>query len=147
MLWKAVLTIITAISFCGCDPRYGMVDSNFQLAQESRLPKWFQVPSSYSRKDLTMDITIYVTPYEGIIAKMVLRGPGPEHKVLSEKVGPKIMHPLTEQQGYDKYPLYAIITVDGVEEVFEQRRPEAIFYISDDPKYTSALKQQKTPNK
>ena len=147
MLWKLSLIFITVISFCGCDPRYGMIEANFQLAQESRLPKWFSLPSNYSRKDVTMDITTYSTPSGEIVAKMVLRGPGPEHKVLSEKVGSKRMHPLTEQQGYAKYPLCSIITVDRIEEVFEQKRPEPIFYISDDPKYTSVLKQQKTPNK
>jgi hypothetical protein len=144
---KVIAIIISAIAFWGCDPRYGMVDSNFKIAQESRLPKWFNIPSSLSRQDLTMDITIYVTPYEGIIAKMVLRGPGPEYKVLSEKIGHKRQHPLSEKQNYNEYPHCAIIAVNEVEEVFEQRRPEAIFYVSDDPKYTSVLKQKKTLSK
>ena len=140
MLLKLALLLITTLSFWGCDPRYGMIESNFQLAQESRLPKWFQIPSNYSRNDVTMSITTYSTASGKIVAKMVVRGPRPEHKVLSEKIGTKRMHPLSQQLGYDKYPLYSIISVDGIDEVFEQRRPEAIFYISDDPKLTSGLK-------
>jgi len=147
MLRKVAVIIMFTIVSLGCDPQYGMIDSNFRLAQESRLPKWFQIPSNYSRNDLTMDITFYTHPSGKIIVKMVVRGPGPERKVLSEKIGSERRHPLTEQQSYTEYPHYSIITVDGVEEVFEQRRPEDIEYISDDPKYTSVLKQQKTPNK
>jgi hypothetical protein len=47
------------------------------------------------------------------------------------------MHPITEQQGYDKYPLYSIVSIDGIEEVFEQIRPEPFLHITDDPKLTS----------
>lgn len=144
-MWlKVGVTIIVAILFCGCDPRFGMKENELRLSPESRLPRWFQAPPDYTRKDLTMTITTYIAT-SGLQSRMVIRGPAPAYKVLSDKIGPKKIHPLTEQQGYDKYPLYAIITVDGVEEVFEQRRPEAIFYISDDPKYTSVLKQQKAP--
>jgi hypothetical protein len=39
--------------------------------------------------------------------------------------------------GYAIYPKYVIITIDGQEEVFEQRKPEDILYVSDDPKITS----------
>ena len=74
---------------------------------------------------------------------MVMYGPAPEYKVLMEKVGSDRWHPLTEQQGHDKYPKYSIMTVDGIEEVFEQRQMGDILYVSDDPKFTSVLQGEK----
>lgn len=143
MRWKVAAAIVIVFLLWGCDLRYGTVEANFQLSQGSRLPKWFQIPTNYTRQDLTMTETIYNSFSGQLIVKMVLVGPGPEHKIISEKIGSMRMHPLSTQAGYDKYPLYSIITVDGMSEVFEQRRPEAIEYISDDPKYTSFLKQEK----
>jgi hypothetical protein len=46
-----------------------------------------------------------------------------------DKVGSKKVHPITEKRGYDKYPIYSVVTIEGVEENFEQRQ-----YISDNPK-------------
>lgn len=126
----------------GCDTEYGFIESNFRLAAESRLPKWFSVPPGYERKDLL--VTIYL--YTGGKVKMTLYGPPPERKKLDEKAGTNRWHPLTEQQfkeikGYGVYPNYSIITIDGQEEVLEQKRMEDILYITDDPKITSGYRK------
>ncbi|OPY76595.1 MAG: hypothetical protein A4E63_00041 [Syntrophorhabdus sp. PtaU1.Bin050] len=134
----------TAIVFCNCDPRYGFIEAEFQLADESRLPKWFAMPPGYTRTDFSMTITTYSSP-SGIVAKMAIRNSKPPKRILNERIGSKRIHPLTEQMGYDKYPLYSIVTVDGIEEAFEQRRPEPILFITDDPKVTSALLKLKGP--
>lgn len=135
--WTILLVTITVVFLSGCDLRYGFVESEFQLANESRLPKWFVMPPNYTRKDLTMTVTYYTFDK----TKIVIRGPAPDYKVLMEKVGTDRWHPLTKQRGYE-YPHYVIVSVDNIEEIFEHKKMEPVVYITDDPKVTSVLKQQ-----
>lgn len=133
-----VLLVTTLIIFSsGCDPRYGFIESQLQLAAESRLPRWFSVPLGYERKDLIVSIDFFTSP-SGMKVKLTLYGPLPERKKLDEKAGTSRWHPVTEQksrgkEGYAIFPNYTIISVDGVEEVFEQKKPENILYVTDDP--------------
>lgn len=134
-----------SIILAGCDLRYGLEESNFQLSEDSRFPKWFNL-QDHPRKDLKMTVTFYTHPIFKNKVKMVLYGPLPDRKKLMEKIGDSQWHPFTEQQfkeqkKYGVYPNYSIITVDGIAEVFEQRKQEDILYITDDPQITSILKQ------
>lgn len=137
------LVLMMIVLLSGCHPLYGFIESEFTLAPESRLPRWFTIPPGYMRKDLTMTITVYTHPLFSKV-KIIIRGPAPEYKVLAKEIGTDRWHPLTEQQGYNTYPNYSIISVDEVEEVYEQRRPEPFLHITDDPKLTDVLKQSKT---
>lgn len=138
------------LTFLGCcNPKYGCIESDFQLAPESRLPQWF-ASSSVVRKGLWMEIVFYSSPGHDNV-KMTLYGPG--NKKLMEKIGTQRTHPISEPKKmrdskgnvvYDiAYPRYIIISVDNFEEVFEQRARNDILYVSDDPKLTRDLKQQK----
>jgi hypothetical protein len=122
------------------------VQSIFQLAPESRLPRWFDV-SGYQRNDLTMTITIYSTPIGGSKAKMIIYGPPPERKKLIEMAGRERWHPFSEKDYDKKYPNYSIITVNGGDEVFEQKQPGDILYITDDPKLGFRLRKHTNPRK
>jgi hypothetical protein len=77
-----LLLILLCIIFVGCDPRYGFMDSRFQLADDSRLPKWFTVPKGYSRKDLKVTIDLYTSlcPFFSNNAVTILYGPPPANK-------------------------------------------------------------------
>ena len=119
--------------FVACDPKCEFIDSKFNLANESRLPKWFSVPTNHSRTDVTVTIATY-SSWSGMKARVIARGPAPEYQVIFEGVGTLEIHPMTEQLGYDKYPLYSIVNINGIEEILEQQRPEDIVYISDDLK-------------
>lgn len=77
-----------------------------------------------------------------VIAKMKRRS---SETVLSKMTGFYRYHPDSEKRGITNYPIYVIITVDGIEEVFEHRQIGDIVYITDDPKLTSTLKQEKAP--
>ncbi|TAN44454.1 MAG: hypothetical protein EPN22_06600 [Nitrospirae bacterium] len=136
------VAVIILTFLLSCDPRYGFIESTFRLADESRLPIWFKIPLDYARKDLTMAIIFYSSPAGGNV-KMALYGPAPENKKLMEEIGTNRYHPLTEKQNKGTYPRYIIITVNDIEEVFEHRGRNDIFYITDDPKLTSVLKQTK----
>lgn len=134
--------------FVGCDLRYGFVESMFQLSEESRLPGWFAIPQGYSRKDLKVTVTFYTHPIFENKVRIVVYGPSPERRILMDKVGTSRWHPVTEQQfkkqqGYGVYPSYLIVTVDGVDDIFEHRYKGNILYITDDPRITYVLRQQK----
>ena len=75
-------------------------------------------------------------------AKLVVRGPAPDHKVIQEIATDWRIHPITKEQAWDVYPVYVIHSANGVEEVFEQREPKNILYVSDDPKITAVLKKK-----
>lgn len=120
--------MFVGINITGCSD----VESNFQLAPESRLPKWLASSAKYSRADLTVKITVYTF---GTV-KVEIFGPAPKHEKLSEVTGTIRWHPITEQQfkeqkRYDVFPNYSIITVKGIDEVFEQRGKNDLLYVSD----------------
>ena len=134
---KLLIVLLLIFTLFGCT-QYGFIESQFNLSPESRLPKWVDIPSGYTRADLTMTITYYTFGY----VKMVVRGPAPDNKVIMEVVGKDRWHPLTKKQGYTVFPSYSIHSVDGVEEVFEQRERNNILYISDDPEITAVLEKK-----
>ena len=111
--------------FIGCDPKCEFIDSKLNLANESRIPNWFSLPPNFSRTDITVSIASY-SSWSGMKARVIARGPAPEYQVLFDSVGTLRVHPMTEKLGYDKYPLYSIVNIEGVEEILEQRRPEDI---------------------
>lgn len=63
------------------------------------------------------------------------------NKVLTEVIGILRTHPISEKKGYGNYPSFSIITVNGVNEVFEHREAGAILYITDDPEITKAAQE------
>ena len=110
-------------------------ESTFQLAKESRLPKWIALPSGLDRNDVSIEMSYYIRPW-GSIAKFTLRDS--KQRVL-EKVDGKVKcgHPIqlrNPPSGFaPDYPSYEIIAVKGVTEIIEHRKPEPIVYITDDP--------------
>lgn len=141
------IILLLCLLLFGCDPRYGLLESNFRLADNSRLPKWFTVPQGYSRSDLKITIDLYTSllPFCNN-AVITIYGPRPENKVIMKKAGKDRWHPLSDRDSYNKYPNtkvpnYSIITVDGIDEVFEQRREDDILYITDNPEITAYNKK------
>lgn len=128
-----ILSIVLSLFFnSGCDYRYGFIESEFQLSTDSRLPRWIKVEPKYSRSDITVTLTFYTLKK----VKIKVYGTAPDGKLLLEKVGTNQWHPNTEKKfkergRYDIYPNYLIITVDGIEEIFEQKKPEPILYVFD----------------
>jgi hypothetical protein len=131
------LIVLTLIGFNSCsESGYGLIESNFRLSDASRLPKWFQIPSPYTRKDVSVKITLY-SNCPGACSKITLHGPLPEEKILDEKKGLDTNPPESVKTKWHGFPEYFIIEVDGISEIFEQRKSEAIVYISDDPELIS----------
>ena len=151
--FRTSMLIIISISlifllFTFCDPRYGFLESNFKLADRSRLPKWFTIPQGHGRFDFKMTINLYtkVLPFTNNVV-VTIYGPIPDNKVVMKKAGKERWHPYTlrqfkEKGSYDVCPTYQIITIDNVEEVFEHKCEGEgdILYITDDPKLRDGLK-------
>jgi hypothetical protein len=141
---KLFILLLLVFSISACDIfEYGIPESQFILSPESRLPKWVDIPLEYTRTDLTMKIGFYthLIPFVSK-AKMVVRGPAPEHKLIMVIAGNDRFHPQTKKQKWDVYPRHVIISVNGVEEVFEHRQRNNILHVTDDPKLTAVLNKE-----
>jgi hypothetical protein len=63
----AILMLLLFLRQCSLDPtsgfdmKYGFCESSFKLAKESRLPKWFQVPSGVDRSDITVQFIFFLS--------------------------------------------------------------------------------------
>ena len=138
------MVLFVPLSFTCCDLTCGLLESETKLSKESRLPRWFEIPEGYSRKELGVIVKSYTNP-KNMCAKVILHGPPPENKILIVKKGVEKIHPYTESRmemgKIPPYPIYTTIEIDGITEIIEQRKAENIFYISDDKELISALKR------
>lgn len=125
------IIIAGCLSMLGCNY---FVDSNFELAHDSRLPKWFVLPSGLSRSEVTVTMSYYISPSgrTSVFTLLDLKG----HKISELKGTVKGVEPtrLKDQQSnlVPDYPLYEIVSVNGITEIIEHRQSEPIFYITDD---------------
>lgn len=124
---SACVLIAWAVLDVGCEY---FPESTFQLAKESRLPKWITVPRGLTRADVSLEMSYYSKPW-GSSAGFILRDKN--KKILTKAYGKaKDLEPLHE--GFDgHYPAYEVITVHGMTEIIEHRKMEPIFYVTDDP--------------
>lgn len=130
LLFFVAITIAT--SAIGCD---WFPESTFELASESRLPKWITLPPGLTRADVSIKMSYYVRPW-GRSATFILRDPKGQ---IRTKVDGKVkgVEPLQlkhPRSGFPPgYPAYEVITVNGMTEIIEHRKMEPIFYVTDDP--------------
>ncbi len=128
----------------------------FNLAPESRLPRWFTLPKGLSRADVT--VTMYC--YNGSLGRSSTFW-------LLDKNGNTLAKVETVTQGlephyfgnakrnayggFDKpeesYPAYEIETANGITDVTEFRRMEPVFYITDDSAVLAKLGLATGPEK
>jgi hypothetical protein len=132
--------VLSFLLLASCSPMRGCAESEFALAPESRLPRWFAAESNLARSEVVLKMTYYTSPL-GSTARFVLTNR--DGRRLSEVEGRiRDGQPLTLGQdsgaGALPYPNYAVVTIDGITEVIEHRRMESVFYITDD----AALREQ-----
>jgi len=80
-------------------------------------------------------LNYYTKPF-GDDAKFILKDrKGKKLAEINGKV--KNLYPLhlkNPPQGFDPgYPAYEVVVVNGITEIMEHRKPEPIFYVTDDP--------------
>jgi hypothetical protein len=111
-------------------------ESTFELATESRLPKWITLPPGLTRADVSLTISYYSWPWEPD-ARFILRDKnGRFIKKESGKTRCNGPFQLTNYspQGFPAgyYPNYEAVVVNGVTEIIEQKKPEPILWVTDD---------------
>ena len=133
--WVLIATVcIFSCTIIGC------LESTFNLARESRLPRGMAIPSGFTRDDVTVTLDFYT--------------PGPAKFTLRDKNGKKLATVTGEVKGDPIYlktppdqipPAYEIVVIDGVTEVMEcipyrdnanmvqNGRIVALFKVVDDP--------------
>lgn len=128
---------IVALLLVSCSPIRGCVESEFKLAPESRLPKWFSLPAGYTKDDVTVELTYYSSPVpvDNAVFELVDR----KGKKLSQVTGQMCWHPVMDKKrnksgGFDpdSYPHYVYVHAKGALEVIEHSRGST-FKITDDP--------------
>ncbi len=140
----AILAILLFLKHCSSDPtsgfdmRYGFAESNFNLARNSRLPKWFNVPADINRNDINVEF-IYFLSKTKIAAINNRTG-----KIFFSTEADMHHHSITEaesktmKQGWP-CPSYNIITVNGVQEVIAHIEKGNIVYIVAPSEVTPAV--------
>ena len=129
---KLLLVVALCISSCAIS---GCVESSFQSANDSRMPRWVTLPPGLTRTDVSVTLNYYDNPL-GRNAKFTLKDSnGKKLAVIKGKV--KGLSPLqlrNPPEGFDPgYPAYEVVVAGGVTEIIEHRKMEPIFYVNDDP--------------
>ena len=129
-----MISVLIAVCLCGC--RF-FPESMFQLAPESRLPRWFTVPKGLSRGDVTVTMYCYVGPLGRSSTFWLLdRNGNTLSKVNTVTEG---LQPHEFEDAKAGYRAYEIETGNGFTEVTEFRQMEPVFYINDDPQVRKKL--------
>lgn len=135
---KHLLIVALCVSCCATT---GCIESTFQLADSSRLPKWITIPPELTRKDISVTMNYYVGLF-GRSAEFIEKNEN--GRILSKTSGKERgLCPLQLKNpplgSVPGYPKYEIITVDGITEIIEHREMEPIFYVNDDPNVRKEL--------
>ena len=110
-------------------------ESTFDLASESRLPKWVAVPDGLTRADIAITMNYYVKPWGGtatfIVRDLKRKTETKMSGTIRDSAPSQLKHP---PPGFPTgYPAYEVVTVNGITEIIEHRKPEPRFYVTDDP--------------
>jgi hypothetical protein len=128
ILLVCVALIILSSATIGCEY---FPESTFELANESRLPRWFNLPPGLNRSDVSVTLNYYSVPWGNDTIFILHDGKG---HVLG-KIGGNANNrePLHLKSSPTGYPLFEVITANGITEIIEHKKMEPIFYITDDP--------------
>lgn len=112
-------------------PSAACVESEFTLATDSRLRRFFSVPPGMTREDVYVRLTFY-TYTKARLSLMSRSGKALETVWVESRRHPASAAGLN-------FPIYVILSAGDVTDVFEQRRREPLMYFSDDPAIQSAV--------
>lgn len=132
-LWQCSLNPLS-----GFDIRYGLCESNFKLAKESRLPKWIRLPIGVDRSEITVDFVYFL--YKTKVAATNKKN----NQIFFTATADSRHHPITieksntMQQGWP-CPSYNIISVAGVEEIVEHAERGDVVHIVEPAQVTHEI--------
>jgi len=136
-----ITIVFLSAEVVGCE---SLPESSFELANDSRLPIWFNLSPGLSRADVSVTMNYYIKP-TGRSATFVLHDK--ENHILGRVTGiirgsTPVSVKGSSQSGITDYPSFEVITAQGVSEVIEHKKMEPKFYITDDPAVLRALMDQ-----
>lgn len=99
-----VAICVSSVSISGC------IESSFNLASESKLPKSMSLPPGIARSDVSVSLNLY-TPLRGPDAKFVLK----------DKKGKKLAEVKGRTKGSTRSTYYQIVTDKGITEIIQLR--------------------------
>lgn len=138
----SLITLVSVVCLAGC------LESSFELAPESRLPKWLEPPNDVPRSDLRVTMDYYSTFSGGeYVFKLINRRESHTIKKIKVDISmapriqlqPKIQLQKLPSESATSYPSYSAVIVKGVADIIEFRRMEPVFYVTDDPVVWKAL--------
>jgi len=135
--------VLTAI-LLACPLMTGCAEAYFELAPQSRLPRWFQLSNGLSRADVSVTMASYVTR-SGRSARFKLwDGHGRQLAEVNATMAGLEAHTFTSrspQGGFDarSYPLYEVMTASDITEVVEHKERGPVIWINDDVHVKAAL--------
>jgi hypothetical protein len=99
-------------------------ESTFELAKDSRLPKWISLPPGVTRDDVSLTMDYYSVLW-GYDTEFILKDAN--GKRLAKMVGNvRCSTPI------QLYPVYRTITVNGTTDIIEHKEKGPIFEVTDD---------------
>jgi len=135
MKWLASVVLLSAgLTVAGCS------EASFNLASESRLPRWFATPRGLSRPMVSVTLSV-----DFGARTVTVRMWGANHQQLDEVSAtvrdnePLSLSKVKSEDGLPQYPVYEVLTSHGITEVAEFREMSAVFHMSDDPAVHKAL--------
>ena len=120
-----IILIIFSILVSACHPIYGFIESELKLAKDSPIPKWINLSDNISKNDIDVIFVFYSHPIFNKVkveARLIK-----DHTIIFNKIGSYKAHKLTKN--YATFPNYTIIAIDGVSEVFVQKKPDNILFV------------------
>ena len=148
---------LVGILVVSCNPARGCVESNFELAPESRIPIWLKVPPEARREDVSLELYYYAPPSEAVDNTVLVAKTRGERQEFS---GKHWWHPRTQRQ-LDAYyateprpaypsPAYVVVKVGEQIDVVEHRAYEqnrdptrALFWMATDPAILQEARQER----
>jgi hypothetical protein len=139
---RAGLSLVVLVA--SCSPVRGCAESEFKLAPESRLPRWFALPAGVPRTNVEVTLTYYgplVGSDRTATVTLQTRRQGQTLNRVVATLRGREPHTLEPYSGSGRipYPEYELLTANGITEVIEHRRMEPIFYVNGDPEVRRKL--------
>jgi hypothetical protein len=127
----AILLVVVFLAIKGCEL---FPEATFELASDSRLPKWVTLPPGVTRANASLTMNYYFALWRR--AQFILQDKnGRTLRKESGKMRCRAPFELENPpQGFPPgYPMYEAIAVNGITEIIEHKKMEPIFYVTDDP--------------
>jgi hypothetical protein len=149
-LFRCLAVLVLAMLSVSC------AESEFDFAEDSRLPVWFKVPEGKTRADVTLHVAFYIVGRPTVQGDFALRdssgrtiakATGDVHNTHGGISFADLTFTEPRNMGGDTRPRqFDVITVGGITEVFEfrpaydeQYQRRAVLYVCDDPEVRRRL--------